>query len=113
MRVGGEYGDEQPRKWLAAGITSLHTVQHFQAVGMACGVAPAVSTINPQTLTAMTKSNILAVAFALGIILCSLGIIGLLCGISREANIISALLAATGMLLAFGSEALNPKRPAR
>lgn len=59
----------------------------------------------------MTKSNILAVAFALGIILCSLGIIGLLCGISRSANIISALLAGSGMLLAFGAEALNPKRP--
>lgn len=86
-------------------------VQAFSAVGMACGVAPAVSTINPSKLTAMTKSNILAVAFALGIILCSLGIIGLLCGISRAANIISALLAGSGMLLAFGAEALNPKRP--
>ena len=78
---------------------------------MACGVAPAVSTINPSKLTTMTKSNILAAAFALGIILCSLGIIGLLCGISRAANIISALLGATGMLLAFGSDAFHPKRP--
>ena len=75
------------------------------------GSLPPSPLSTPQILTTMTKSNILAAAFAIGIILCSLGIIGLLCGISRAANIISALLAGSGMLLAFGAEALNPKRP--
>lgn len=61
----------------------------------------------------MTKSTFLAVLFCAGTILSSIGIIGLLAGVSQAANAISAIIAAIGMAMAFGAEALNPKRPAR
>ena len=61
----------------------------------------------------MTKSNILAVAFALGIILCSLGIIGLLCGISDKANAISAIIGMVGMVMTYTAARYTPKRPTR
>lgn len=61
----------------------------------------------------MTKSNILAAAFAIGIILCSLGIIGLLCGISDKANAISAIIGMVGMVMTYTAARYTPKRPTR
>ena len=61
----------------------------------------------------MTKSNILAAAFAIGIILCSLGIIGLLCGISDKANAISAIIGMVGMVMTYTAARYTPNRPTR
>ena len=80
---------------------------------MACGVAPAVSTINPSKSTTMTKSKLSAALFYAGATICGIGTLGLLCGISHKANAVSAVIAMVGMAIAYTAARYIPKRPAQ
>lgn len=61
----------------------------------------------------MTKSTILAVLFYAGVILCGVGSLGLLCGISDKANAISAIIGMVGMVMTYTAARYTPKRPTR
>ena len=60
-----------------------------------------------------TRFDWICIVLALGIVLCSLGIIGLLCGISDKANAISAIIGMVGMVMTYSAARYTPKRPAR
>ena len=61
----------------------------------------------------MAKSTFLAVLFYAGVILCGVGSLGLLCGISDKANAISAIIGMVGMVMTYTAARYTPKRPTR